>query len=140
MSDEGGRWRGPERQGGTGRRGRRTEWKRERTGRSPDTHRVSVFCYLDHMTPGTSVKHEKYTEESERGENTLLHKDNDLSTNRLFRKSVPDDKHSNARERERETETETETDRDRERQTDRQTDRQTETERVHPVVGRGKGG
>ena len=138
MSDEGGRWRGPERQGGTGRRGRRTEWKRERTGRSPDTHRVSVFCYLDHMTPGTSVKHEKYTEESERGENTLLHKDNDLSTNRLFRKSVPDDKHSNARERERETETET--DRDRERQTDRQTDRQTETERVHPVVGRGKGG
>ena len=90
------------------------------------------------MTPGTSVKHEKYTEESERGENTLLHKDNDLSTNRLFRKSVPDDKHSNARERE--TETETETDRDRERQTDRQTDRQTETERVHPVVGRGKGG
>ena len=28
-------------------------------------------------------------------DNTLLHKDKDLSTNQLFYKSVPDDKHSN---------------------------------------------
>ena len=52
--------------------------------------------------------------ERERGEdNTLLHKDNDLSTSRHFYKSVPDDKHSNTlntsnREREREREREKE--------------------------------
>ena len=32
---------------------------------------------------------------TERCDNTLLHKDKDLSTSRLFSKSVPDDKHSN---------------------------------------------
>ena len=30
--------------------------ERERTGRSPDTHRASGFSYLDNVTPGTSVK------------------------------------------------------------------------------------
>ena len=33
--------------------------------------------------------------EREREDNTLLHKDKDLSTSRIFYKSVPDDKHSN---------------------------------------------
>ena len=50
--------------------------------------------------------------ETEREENTLLHKDKDLSTSRLFYKSVSDDKHSN-------------TQYVRDRQTDRQTDRET---------------
>ena len=35
--------------------------------------------------------------ERERDDNTLLHKDKDLSTSRLFYKSIPDDKHSNTR-------------------------------------------
>ena len=34
-------------------------------------------------------------EQEEEEDNTLLHKDKDLSTSRLFYKSVPDDKHSN---------------------------------------------
>ena len=34
-------------------------------------------------------------EEREREDNTLLHKDKDLSTSRLFYKSVPADKHGN---------------------------------------------
>ena len=38
--------------------------------------------------------------ERERRDNTLLHRDKDLSTCRLFCKSVPDDNHSK-RERER---------------------------------------
>ena len=46
--------------------------------------------------------------EGEREDNTLLHRDKDLSTSRLFCKSVPDDKHSNTQymksERERERE------------------------------------
>ena len=33
--------------------------------------------------------------EKRKQENTLLHKHKDLSTSRLFCKSVPDDKHSN---------------------------------------------
>ena len=33
--------------------------------------------------------------EKRREKNTLLHKDKDLSTSRLFYKTVPDDKHSN---------------------------------------------
>ena len=33
--------------------------------------------------------------ETDRWGNTLLHKDKDLSTSRLFHKSVADDKHSN---------------------------------------------
>ena len=35
---------------------------------------------------------------SEWGGGTLLHKDKDLSTIRLFYKSVPDDKHSNTQQ------------------------------------------
>ena len=38
---------------------------------------------------------EREREEKRREDNTLLHRDKDLSTCRLFCKSVPDDKHSN---------------------------------------------
>ena len=37
----------------------------------------------------------KKTTENKEKDNTLLHKDKDLSTSQLFYKSVPDDKHSN---------------------------------------------
>ena len=49
-------------------------------------------------------------------DNTLLHKDKDLSTSWLFYKSVPDDKRKSERKRQ------TDRDRDRETQSDRQID------------------
>ena len=57
----------------------------------------------------------RYLIERER-DNTLLHRDKDLSTCRLFFKSVPDDKHGNTDDISRETE----------RQRDRQIDTQRE--------------
>ena len=62
--DDGGIQRDREGRGGEG--GGQSERERERTGRSPDTQRASGFSYLDNMTPGTSVKHERYREERER--------------------------------------------------------------------------
>ena len=58
------------------------------------------------QSSGVCVSERERERERER-ENTLLHKDKDLSTSRLFYKSVTDDKHSKwERERERERERE----------------------------------
>ena len=54
----------------------------------------------------------KERETDRREENTLLHKDKDLSSSRLFYKSVPDDKPSNT-QYEKETDRQTGTDRQR---------------------------
>ena len=51
----------------------------------------------DHICPLYRVaqEREREREEKRREDNTLLHRDKDLSTCRLFCKSVTDDKHSN---------------------------------------------
>ena len=56
------------------------------------------MCILLHTERDRDRERERETEretEIEREDNTLLHKDKDLSTSQLFCKSVPDYKHSN---------------------------------------------
>ena len=73
-------------------------------------------CYHDLSLWSRDCQREREIRE----DNTLLHRDKDLSTSRLFCISVPDDKHSN---------TQYIRERKRERETDRQTERHTNKER-----------
>ena len=68
---------------------------------------------------------EREERERKREDNTLLHKNTDLSTSQLFYRSVPDDKHSNTQYVKQET---------RERQTDRDTERHRETDRQYNFI------
>ena len=75
-------------------RGRDRQRQRDRDKTETD-RQTETEAERERMPSNEREREREIREEKRREDNTLLHRDKDLSTCRLFCKSVPDDKHSN---------------------------------------------